>query len=428
MVRPNWPDAGDSSTTYVAKTAAVITDLQTAADAAAASAYVGALRPVNRMLVTMGDSIADNVNFPGPNSKSWAARACMLTNGEMQWVRSFGVGGATSTDVVEDQLSEVIAMIPRPGFVAIMMGANDTDVIDTFKANYTAIIDALLAVGIIPICGAVPPNSNSGNQLKAHRYNTWLSRECGRRGLPFVNFMEALVDTATAGAYASGNDLDGVHPSVTGAGVMAARMATTMTAYLSGHNIIDPYLANCNLDAATMADVIAQPRNCLFLNDTGSNGSADYWAINNSGAAAATLSLTNPVASDVIGKWQKLTRGVGDGGNRSRLTYASGFLVPQLPGDIVSVGYRFKATLESGGGSISIGFPHDGGGGSPATDLYSGPNTWTTDIAATTLGREFVVREDAANQLYAFFDFDSGEGSFSVGQFTCRNLTDLGVV
>lgn len=406
---------------------AALPDLQAAS---AQQVAVGALRARNRMVVSMGDSIAGTgIQDYGPTSSMWLANACVQLDGKLVWSGVYSEPGYTTAQVRATVLPRVVAADVLPGFCAIMCGANDAYSMATFRTEYGAILDGLLAANIIPIICALVPNNTSGNHIKIHAYNTWLARECGRRGLVFVNWTGAIVDPTTAGSWNSGNSADGTHPNTTGAQLMADVFADTMESYFAAGVTVDPYLANCNLDPSTLQLANSDPRNCLMRTDTGSNGSADGWAIVNNGSAASVLSIENPSSSDTLGKWQRLTRADNDGSNSSRLWTPVPY-TGLTAGDLVFCGFRIKSVIESASpaGTLGAWDLHDGATGPLGTDprrSFMGSG-WAKDIPATTLYQEVVARSGVSN-AYLIFDFASGEGYFQVGQFTLRNLTALGI-
>ncbi|MFO0612663.1 MAG: SGNH/GDSL hydrolase family protein [Polyangiaceae bacterium] len=104
---------------------------------------------------------------------------------------------------------EVAAILP--GFAVIMFGTNDTYAGGqlTFERNLLADVDALLALGVVPLMSTIPPRGDSAamNEL-VPEMNTIIRAIAQYRQVPLMDLHQTLVGLADYGL--SG---DGVHPA-----------------------------------------------------------------------------------------------------------------------------------------------------------------------------------------------------------------------
>jgi len=103
---------------------------------------------------------------------------------------------------------ELDALSPR--FASLMYGTNDVGFVDvdSFGRNMTAIVDAMLAAGTIPILSSIPPrDDDAAANRRVPLFNGIVRALAQSRGLPFVDLHRELAPLAGHGL--SG---DGVHP------------------------------------------------------------------------------------------------------------------------------------------------------------------------------------------------------------------------
>ena len=103
---------------------------------------------------------------------------------------------------------ELDALAPR--FASLMYGTNDAGFVDvdSFGRNMTAIVDAMLAAGTIPILSSIPPrDDDAAADRRVPLFNGIVRALAQSRGLPFVDFHRELVPLPGHGLAG-----DGVHP------------------------------------------------------------------------------------------------------------------------------------------------------------------------------------------------------------------------
>jgi lysophospholipase L1-like esterase len=119
--------------------------------------------------------------------------------------------------------AEIVTMLPaivllNPAKVVLMIGLNDivTSVADaTTKANYTTIVNTLVAAGITPVLVSILPSSNATQGGTIATLNTWIDTE-----FPSLQYIDVFSvfknpsDNAAQTAYLATGD--SYHPSNTG--------------------------------------------------------------------------------------------------------------------------------------------------------------------------------------------------------------------
>jgi hypothetical protein len=134
-----------------------------------------------------------------------------------------GVGWTASRAITGDPsplTAELAAISPR--FAVVMYRTNDAGFVDydAYGRNMTAIADALLAAGVVPILSSIPPRDDSASaDARVAPFNGIVRALAASRGVPFVDYhreLLAIPDHGLAG--------DGVHPqaSALGACVLTA--------------------------------------------------------------------------------------------------------------------------------------------------------------------------------------------------------------
>lgn len=123
-------------------------------------------------------------------------------------VVGWSAGAALSGDPtpIEAEVAEI-----APGFAVIMFGTNDTYAGGqrTFERNLLADVDALLALGVVPLMSTIPPRGDSAtaNEL-VPEMNTIIRAIAQYRQVPLTDLYQTLVDLPDYG-----HSGDGVHPA-----------------------------------------------------------------------------------------------------------------------------------------------------------------------------------------------------------------------
>lgn len=177
---------------------------------------VSALYP-NAKFAFVGDSITQG-RLASVQANSFAAKVRADNPGN---VLICGAPSATTANWLPNA-QDVVAMKPKYAFV--LLGTNDDtgSVLEaTREANYTTIINALIAGGATPIVLTCPPKNSS----TLATFNTWLKAQ----GWRYIDIYPLLLGTGTAmnATYDSG---DGIHPNDAGHTVIYNAIASYITA------------------------------------------------------------------------------------------------------------------------------------------------------------------------------------------------------
>lgn len=159
-----------------------------------------------------------------------------LIHGRVRFVKNAGTGGADSAHMLGTQLPQILALNPRPGLCILETGPNDAKgavTAATQKANITAILDALQAVGIHVVALTGTPSNlidTSSERGVFFEVNDWLrALPYSRPGLTVVDVYPHIalpaLNSATATAWNTGYSTDLTHPVPLGAVEMAKPIA-----------------------------------------------------------------------------------------------------------------------------------------------------------------------------------------------------------
>lgn len=128
--------------------------------------------------------------------------------------------GFTTSTVLSSELANPALCMPgesllaceyrltRPAVALIMLGSNDTTVvnIEDFAANINTIAEYSVANGVIPVFTTIPPRPNFPG--RAESYNQIIISVAASRGLPLIDYYSAMVTLPDSGLRE-----DGLHPS-----------------------------------------------------------------------------------------------------------------------------------------------------------------------------------------------------------------------
>ena len=177
------------------------------------------LRPNGNRVALIGTSLSSfyrdaTAVYPPHRFPSWPNRLRWESNGRVISVGYFSVPGATTRQMHDTRLPQVLAMSPLPAACFVECGANDAagGASETFKTLVTAVVDKLQATGVVPILVLSPPrgeaeSSGSAAQVRTGAQNEWRIAFADRRGLLTFGAYSALVDITggIAAAYTIGD-------------------------------------------------------------------------------------------------------------------------------------------------------------------------------------------------------------------------------
>lgn len=229
----------------------------------------GGVFALNSTMIAIGDSITYTSACAG-----LFEYAAALSGGRYSLLRNAGVNGNTTTQMAARFATDVVAYAPN--YVAIMGHVNNLGAsISSAQTviDYTTMITAARAAGIIPIIVTAPPYNTSPSTLQAYNRALWRLAQTLR--VQFVDPWQDSID-ASNGNFLSGYSSDGTHPTQTSLRLAAIRFnaALTLPTY-------QPLLPALNGDTANKIS------NGLFLTNTVA-GKPDGWTID----AAFTSSLS----------------------------------------------------------------------------------------------------------------------------------------
>ena len=254
----------------------------------------------------LGDSIDGDVS-------GFFYLLCINSQQKMTFRRNSGIGGNTTTQMLARIQADVIDYAPD---VCILGGptndhTNSTSEATT-RANYQAMADTLRLNGITVVVRNCPPvdiASSSGDwdtiakrRNAVTRHNVWLENWGRAEDIPVLDIFTPLSDPATEGAYASGLNLDTVHPN--GAGSLAAA-----NWILNVQGLPDCFRGSVQLPSGKLQDGWLLNTNPVFLGDANSDGVADGWTYLDNGSATVSLVSAD---SPAIGNWQKIVTSTTD--------------------------------------------------------------------------------------------------------------------
>ena len=312
------------------------------------------LRPNGNRVAFIGTSLSSlyrdaNAVYPPHRFPSWPNRLCWESGGRMINAGYFAVPGATTQQIHDTQIPQVLAMSPLPAACYIECGANDAaaGASATFKALVTSMVDQLQAVGIVPILVLSPHRGEAGSsgstvQIGTGAQNEWRIAFADRRGLLTFDAYSAIVDITggIAAAYTIG---DTTHLNEAGYARIAAAAAEQG---LPGY-----FPAPRGRRGRSKAD----PSD-LWAGRGVFNGSAQFWAGLKTGTSEMTLGLASPaVGEDVSGQWLTGTRSAGTGDAVLQGPFIPAGNLPALSGRRVAMVLPIKTTgLLASGGSLDV--------------------------------------------------------------------------
>ena len=300
--------------------------------------------------IVIGDSIDAALN-------GWFEYLCILSNQKVTRQRNAGIGGQTTTQFLARIQADVIAHAPD---ICIIGGAtNDhsqgiTEA--TTRANYQAMVDALLAAGIKPVVRNCPPTDVAGSSAPwntvalrrnaVQRHNAWLRQWATGQGIPVLDVYTPLVDPATGGLRAAIAG-DGIHPTEQGNKDMAAGIIAAGLPSLFAGSV------NIGTSKGEDSNLLGYGNNGVFIGDANADGVADGWNV-----SGATVKSIAAAVSPAIGNVQHLE---GDG-TATTTIYQEDQSPATRASHVVSASGRIKINtgkvrvrFEITGGSIDLG-------------------------------------------------------------------------
>jgi hypothetical protein len=299
-----------------------------------------------------------------------------------------------------------------PGHVLINAGISDiaTTDIGGRVALMSDICDDVMAFGALPWLSALTPADNTSTTAEQERKWRIQLRNLGyyllarQRGLPYLNGRQRIVDPDDGG-WTTGYGSDALHANATGAAVHGWDMAQEVIDSQTGYPQT-PWLVDANDTYSVTALKFGNP---LFLTDTNADGTPDNWS-------GTTTTLTAPTSDEIedgmIGNWLNIPSG-------TLTRTVTGFTA----GNVIYLAWRYKYDYTSSTALATqrVRFLTSGAAvvGDAVDDEWSSPQdvdgimSVTLDVPAT------------ADRIS--FSFGSSNGTLSIGQLTCVDLTAHGL-
>jgi lysophospholipase L1-like esterase len=184
----------------------------------AENAALGSAGKGQKRVVFYGDSITDG----------WGRRPNTGTFFPGKPYVNRGISGQTTPQMVVRFRQDVIDL--NPAAVVILAGTNDVAgntgpmTPEMTEDNFASMVDLAKANGIKVIVASITPafdypwrrGLEPAGKIKA--LNTWLETFCRDRGLTYLDYYSALVDSE--GGMKAGTSFDGVHPNAAGYAIM----------------------------------------------------------------------------------------------------------------------------------------------------------------------------------------------------------------
>ncbi len=284
--------------------------------AAANSAFARARRP---KITALGDSITAQ-NTAGVGAAGYLTLANTLLRQRFDYALDpaqgnfFGMSGKTAEQLITEGHAALAAASDADG-VIVMAGTNDIGTGRTpaqILTSLRAIWSMLLATGKYVVAGTITPRADTAGlsdlaaQASLIREANRLIREAAAStpGVYLCDWHAALVDPAT-GMMAAGYSREGLHPTTTGAGRMAAVLAPILSSITASTG--DAALPVANGDG-------------YFVNalEVGTSGTKTQGSSTINGTVASSWTLVAPTTGAVVtaskvartdlwpGEWQQI--------------------------------------------------------------------------------------------------------------------------
>lgn len=166
---------------------------------------------------TLACAIGDSITAGTSNGNSYFEKLIKRSGGAIKKLGNFGVGGATTSAILEKQVPLAIASGARLCFVQAGTNTVATSQ-ETARQDMINILRTLRSNGVEPVVVSLLPR-NDGSAGEHVKFNIWLGLYCRFNNFQFVNVFSKL--STVTGAYTPGYILDTVHPNTVGANIIA---------------------------------------------------------------------------------------------------------------------------------------------------------------------------------------------------------------
>lgn len=309
---------GTNADQAIPNTPAGRTALAESTELSTAFAGMRAVRPTGPLLAVIGTSLetlsgASSVYYPHEEA-SYANLLVWLSDGRLIKHGFFSVPGATTQQIHDLQLPQVLALDPKPNACIVGCGPNEAAAGATsgWQALVQDICNQLRTAGIAPVLKIEPPRGAQGaaaspESIGTDQQNAWKREYAAREGLLVIDAFTPIVHVSGGITSAYSADSNNVHLSPAGNRALADDILTRQK-LLDAFPAPRPRIAQSKRDSR---DLLAGAG--VF------SGSSTGWSV---AGTSAALSLVAASAGDgVNGSWLRMTRASGSSGD-SNLSYA----------------------------------------------------------------------------------------------------------
>ena len=408
----------------------------------------------------VGDSLSNDTPQGTLGPQEYYTHAVELSKGQIIFGAKFGQGGmglltpGNGGKTWAQTLADLSAAYPGgkvPGTdtkvgVSLLIGTNDfgtapTKSVAEVKAAYIQAIADIKALGFSEIVvSELPPRADtitdSALRMKLHTFNNWVGRYARDQGMRCNHFYSYCADRAGSGDWVTGYRRDAaVHPGPLGARAMGQAFADAVSAsYVwKPYLIMDKAYGTTFANGLMLTDVSADGGSAQFAGD----GIPDGWGKANTFNANTTYSLVSG-GSDVFGNWAQQVRAAAAGNG----PIMRSLKIAAVVGDRIQLACVLKSTIAAKGSGPALSLlqaaatawtsPTIGSLAAPVSQSVAGQQYSINTVVYV----EAVVTQATAAGVFVDFQIWPGDavsandtgGTFQLGQFTLRNLTQLGIV
>lgn len=350
----------------------------------------------------LGDSLTAGAVSGTTRGWAWPMALTMLSGGAVRPVIINGFPGQRS-DQILPHVAEILATDVSVCVVA--MGTNDilqSVPVATAAANIVSACAQLVAAGIQPVLGLLPPNNGSYKNAIT-TLNGWLRRWGAKNRFPVIDFYGTLADPAN-GNYLAAYYNDGTHPNAVGYLAMAQTAWTTLQPILRP---APPMLTQQNADGMNLL-----PANTCFLTDAGADGIPDGWTTYGGGSGYTHSLITGDTS--IKGSWAQIACASSASDRVLEFNATAGV----VPGHTILVAGRIGVTAYTSGTGAAVKVTFTGG----SANAY--PVYQFKTVASGPFAQELVV---PAGTTAILFDFiaGAGTGTYRLAQPTIYDLSSF---
>jgi lysophospholipase L1-like esterase len=374
---------------------------------------------------SIGDSISARsatLNGSGglnSDRRSWQEWTNTILGRRFEPVTYYAVSGKRADEMVTEQLPQVIAQSPRPGYCTVLAGTNDVFANRTeaqIRADLTSIIEGLITAGIRPIVGTILPRTGltGAQNTVLVKVNDWLRRYCPTVGAILIDWYGALSDSV--GAPKANALYDGTHPSIVGAVYMARVAAAALSPHIPAVNRLP--MSNLESPSPNLLTNPVMTGTSGTKWDAGITGNvASNWIARFPSGAGTAVASKVARTDNVPGEWQQIAQSAGTGVQvYQSVTDTSRFAA----GDQLYALVELECDSDlSGATDLQVFIQATNPAGQTSEALHKGADPYVGAIAVPTSGvyrTPAITVASGLTDLRLFVKISGGTPTFRVGR------------